>query len=159
MIEAGARLADVVLLNGIAHRELPSVGASIERATQGGDRGPRIQYGAALVFDEASREGLRVRTAFRLVDSPARTRAELGMTVDLYEQIRDTVRAEGPAAAAPLVDDRLLAEFVIDAGDDPVAQLQGIVRGHGIGGVTIDVSDIPTAVPRLEAAADVFARI
>ena len=81
------------------------------------------------------------------------------MSVELHERLRDVVRVEGPAAAASLVDDQLLAEYVIDARDDPIAQLRRLVGEHDIGGFTIDVSDISTAVTRLEAAADVFARI
>lgn len=159
MIAAGARLADVMVLNGIAHRELPAVVASIDQATQHTGRRPRIQYGAALVFDEASREGLRARTAFRLVDTPRRVRHELDVSDSLHAKLREAVRTEGPVAAAALVEDRLLAEYVIDAGDDPVEQLRALVREHDIGGVTIDISDISTAEARLEAAADVFARI
>ena len=159
MLATGARLADVMVLNGIAHRELASVVGAIHRAKRDRPDQPRIQYAAALVFDQPSRQGLRARTAFRLVDTPPSTRAKLGVSADLYEQLRETVRSLGPAAAAPLVDDRLLSEYVIDAGKDPVAQLRALVCEHEIGGLTVDVSDIPTAIPRLEAAADVFARL
>ena len=44
------------------------------------------------------------------------------------------------------MDDQLLAEYVIDARGDPVTRLRSLVREHDIDGVTIDVSDIPTAV-------------
>ena len=158
MLALGSEIADVVMLHGIPRFELANVLSLVHESAATAGRKVRVQYAVPLAYDSASLEGVRVRTAFHLVDSTDDVRATMGVSPELHRELRRLVTMEGPQAAAHLVSDEILDHYVVQGDVDRcAADLQQLVEAHGIGGLTIELNDLTQADLLLTHAAKIVA--
>ena len=160
MLALGGELANVIMLHGIPFFELAEVVAIARQAAHQAGRTVRLQYAVPLVYDKASLEGIRVRTAYRLVDSTEPVRKRIGITPELYNELRYLVTTKGAKAAARLVSDDVLSHYTLQ-GDvkSCAASLRELVRTYGLDGLTFSISDFSKAQELLKYAADIIAHL
>jgi 5,10-methylenetetrahydromethanopterin reductase len=157
MLALGGELADVVILHAIPRFDIPSVVECVRQGAARTNRMPRLQYAVALVHSPASREAARRRTVYRLVDSSTTVKERLGITPTLEAEIRRLVSTSGPAAAAHLVPDEVLSQFILEGDARECArQLRQLFAANGLDGLTIEVTDPANSVDLLRHAATVI---
>ena len=101
-----------------------------------------------------------MRTAYRLVDSTEPVRKRIGITPELYNELRYLVTTKGAKAAARLVSDDVLSHYTLQ-GDvkSCAASLRELVRTYGLDGLTFSISDFSKAQELLKYAADIIAHL
>ncbi len=160
MLALGGQLADVVMLHGIPRFALGDVVAGVKKAAQQAKRKIRLYYAVRVLYDEASRESARARTAFQLVDSAEPIKKKLGITPELGAELRRLVTTEGPRAAAHLVSNEMLGNYVLDQAPEACALiLKELVARHDLDGLTVEVSDPLEAETLLPYAAGIVRQL
>jgi 5,10-methylenetetrahydromethanopterin reductase len=160
MLSLGGEIADVVMLHGIPRFALGDVVATVKKAALKLGRKIRMHYAVRVLYDEASRESARARTAFQLVDSAESIKTKLGVTPKLAAELRRLVTTQGPRAAAHLVSDEILRNYVLDQEPEACASiLRELVKLNSIDGLTVEVSDPLEADTLLPYAGGIIGRI
>ncbi len=160
MLGLGGELAQVVTLNGIPRFELSHAVTSVREGAAKAGRSVRIRYAFSLVYDAASRERARMRTAYRLVSSPAPVRERLGITPELVAQLEHLVNTQGPRAAAHLIGDDVVNHYIVEGSPETcAATLRSLVREHRLDGLIVEIPAPDHADTLLPLAADVIGRI
>ena len=160
MLALGGEIADVVMLHGIPRFALGDVVDGVKKAALKAGRKIRVYYAVRVLYDEASRESARARTAFQLIDSAEPIKTKLGVTPELAAELRRLVTTEGPRAAAHLVSNEMLGHYVLDQEPETCASiLRELVKRNGLDGLTVEVSDPLEAETLLPYAAGIISRL
>jgi 5,10-methylenetetrahydromethanopterin reductase len=160
MLALGGELADVILLSSIPRSTLSAVVENAQAGAQQAGRSIRFQYAISLVHDDTSREIARKRTTYRLAWSPEHLKAKLGLTPEFNQSLHELLAASGPGAAAKLIDDELLNQYVVEAGSDAaITTLRQTLETYQFDGLTIEIPDHAQAERLLPRAAEMIARL
>jgi len=112
MLRQAGAVADGVLLEFL-HK--PSLGDYVRTVSDGAARTgnrPKLCYSTMVITNPDRLEEVRPHMTYRLVDSPAHVKAELGITEADTRAIADAMRS-GLDVAAKLIPDRWVDPFVI----------------------------------------------
>ena len=157
VIRLAGELADGFIMSFV-HKEL--IGehvASIHRAA--GEHGrprPRLCYMTIVATTDRAREGARAALTFRLVDSPDRVKARIGLDARAEASLRHALSGGGPAAAARFVRDDWVDAFVIcGTVGECRAELAALVAANDIDEFQVSVNDLDTAADDLALAAEI----
>ena len=159
MSALGGEIADVIMLHGIPRFALGSVISHIRAGSRRAGRTVELQFVTPLAYDDISREAARIRTVYRLVDSTDQVKADLDLSPEVCAEMRTLVTTIGPQAAAHLVSDEVLKEFVLDGGPGDVAELRRLVDDHDLAGLSLEIqhpSLAPFVIPR---ASELFSKV
>jgi alkanesulfonate monooxygenase SsuD/methylene tetrahydromethanopterin reductase-like flavin-dependent oxidoreductase (luciferase family) len=160
LAHAGAA-CDGVLLEFL-HK--PSLGMYVDQVRTGaraGGRsdGPRLYFSTCVVTDRERLDHIRPHMTYRLVDSPAPVKAQLGITDRHVAEIREAM-ADGLHAAAPLIPDAWIEPFVLmGTPEECAAELRTVCERHGFAGFVLVLADLDRAGDEMGAGADVLARV
>jgi len=160
MLELGGELADVNLLFGIPHFELPNAAATTRKGIARSGRPAKFNLSINLVYDASSREIARAKTVYRLVDSTDEMKEKLGLTAEKIDLIRKLVTTTGPKSAAYLMTDEMMRHFIIEGDTATCAdRIRNLITDLGLTGVTVEVPEPANCEKLLSFAADVLSRI
>jgi 5,10-methylenetetrahydromethanopterin reductase len=159
LLEHAGAVADGVLLEFLHKPSLPTYLDAVRAGAASVGRVPRWYYSTCVVTDPARLDHIRPHMTYRLVDSPAAVRAQLGITDTDVTEIREAMR-DGLAAAAPLVRDGWIEPFVVlGTPDECAAELHRLRAELGFDGFVLLLADVPRAEDEISAGADVLDRL
>ena len=156
VVRLAGELADGFILSFV-HKELigEHVASIRGAADEHGRPHPRLCYMTILATTDAAREAARAGLTFRLVDSPDRVKARIGLDAATEAAIRRGLSDGGPAAAARFVRDDWVDAFVISGTvDECRSELTALVTAHGIDEFQVSVNDLNSAAEDLALAAE-----
>lgn len=160
MVALGGELADVILLSSIPRPALATTVENAQAGAQRAGRSIRFQYAVLLVHDDTSRNMARRRTVYRLAWSPEYIKAKLGLAPEFTRSLHELLAASGPEAAAKLIGDELLDQYVVEAGSDgAIAALRQTLDTYHFDGLTIEILDHAQAERLLPQAAEMIAHL
>ncbi len=157
VMRLAGELADGFIMSFV-HKELigEHVAAIHGAAVERGRPRPRLCYMTILATTDAARERARAALTFRLVDSPDRVKARIGLDARAEASIRQALSDGGPAAAARFVRDDWVDAFVIcGTVGECRAELAALVAANGIDEFQVSVNDLHTAAEDLALAAEI----
>ena len=157
VMRLAGELADGFILSFV-HKELigEHVAAIGGAAREHGRPRPRLCYMTILATTDRAREGARAALTFRLVDSPDRVKARIGLDARTEASIRQALSGGGPAAAARFVRDEWVDAFVIcGTVGECRAELAALAAANGIDEFQVPVNDLDTAAEDLALAAEI----
>lgn len=150
--ELAGRLADGFNL-GYVHKAFLERHVAMLRGLAG-TRPFIVTYTTMLVTSESELEAARAALSFRLVDTPADVRAEVGITDERITAIRAALGDGGPAAAAALVDPDWVDQFMI-VGSEPecAAELAQLIDRCDIDEFQLPIANPAAGAERIERVA------
>ena len=157
VMQLAGELADGFIMSFV-HKELigEHVAAIRSTADEHGRPHPRLCYMTILATTEVARQAARASLTFRLVDSPETVKARIGLDPETEAAIRRGLADGGPAAAAHLVRDDWVDAFVISGTvQECRAELNALVKAHGIDEFQVSVNDLHSAFDDLSLAAEI----
>lgn len=160
MLELGGQLADVIFLHGIPFSAIAPAVVRVRQAAETAGRRVRIHLAVSLAYDDHSLASARLRTAYRLVDLSEETRDKLGLPSELADEIARRVLKADLWAASELVNDVLLANFVIDVRQSGAIQdLASQIDSLQLDGLIVELPDPSSAHLALLAAKEAIDRL
>lgn len=150
----GGEVADGFILSYV-HKEVLGEHVAIIRraAVDAGRPTPRLAYMTMLATDDHTIEQARAALTFRLVDSPPEVKERLGLDPQRVDALRTAIADGGPPAAAHLVDDDWLDQFVIVGSPAECrAELYRLLDQHGIDEFQVSINDPTRAETVLSTA-------
>ena len=145
MLALGGELADGVMLDFI-HK--PSLGEYVSRVRGAGPAA--ICYSTAVVTSDDDLEFVRPHLTYRLVDSPAPVKDEIGLSAADTDRIRRAM-AGGLEAAAEHVRDEWVEPFIIrGSAAECAAELADLGDRHGFTEFLVPMFDMPDPLAYLE---------
>jgi len=144
MTALGGAIADGFYLSYIHKDLLGAHVASLRTAAK--DRRFRLVYSTMIATTDEEFQQAKASLTFRLVDSPLEVKDKLGLDAGAVAALRTALGEGGPAAAASLIKDEWVSQFVV-AGTpaECQAELRGLLDQHGI-------DEFQLAVQRTEGA-------
>ena len=134
MLRLAGRRADAVVL--MARSDLGDALAIVNTAGS-----PARVYLDRLAYTARMIEESRELYAWALVDTPARTLANLGADVALVNEARDALAAGRPEAIAELIDDEMIAAYQIAGTPHQCAtQLRAVVAEHSLDAFFVNIT-------------------
>ncbi len=132
MLALGGSACDGVMLDFIYKPRLPWAVDHIRRAANTTANRPLISYSTVLITDEQALADVKPHLTYRLADSPADVKAEIGLGPNDERAIRKAM-VEGLDAAAEFVRDEWVHPFVITGTEDECqAEIADLVDRFGI---------------------------
>ena len=155
MTALGGAAADGFYLSYI-HKDLLGAHVAALRAASTG-RPFRLVYSTMIATTETELQQAKASLTFRLVDSPPEVKEKLGIDSKAVDALRSALGEGGPAAAAPLIKDEWVADFVI-AGTEAEcsAELQALLNQHGIDEFQLAIQRTKGAEALIERTASLF---
>lgn len=140
---------------GYVHKQL--LGEAVGRLRT--NRPFTITYTTMLVSNDEEMAAAKAGLTFRLVDSPSVVRSLLGLGDETVGELREALSAGGPPAAAHLIHDSWVDQFMIVGDDDAAAtELRSLLATHEIDEFQLPVPDIERGSALIERVAPWFAR-
>jgi 5,10-methylenetetrahydromethanopterin reductase len=155
----GGVLGDGFILSYV-HKNLIGghVAAVRDAARAAGRTPPRLAYMTMIATDDEAREAARAALTFRLVDSPPEVRERLGLDDARRGALRGAIADGGPPAAAHLVRDEWIDQFVITGTPAECgAELERILHEHAIDEFQVSIPHPADAANVLSTVAQVTA--
>ena len=152
--------ADGVLLEFL-HK--PSLGTYVSQVRSGAERAgramPRLLYSTCVVTERDRLDHIRPHMTYRLVDSPAAVKEQLGITARHVAEIREAMQG-GLHAAAHLIADEWIEPFVVmGTPAQCAAEIATLRDRHGFEGFVLLMADHERAADELRVGADVLGRV
>ncbi len=159
MLRLGGELADVVFLHGNPHSEIAEAVRHVRAGALEAQRKVRIHLALPIIYDQASFESGRLRTACRLVDLTEDARRRLDISTQLHSRIRELVLSSQLESAAQLVEPELVRQFVVDATDpESLRDLARTIASLNLDGFIVEISNPYLAATILPVAHQVIAK-
>jgi 5,10-methylenetetrahydromethanopterin reductase len=151
--------ADLVLLSGKPHADLPALTRSIRaRGAEVGHRAA-VAWSAYLGWTPAMVEAIRPHFTYATVDMPPETRQALGIPDEVTERIREVMLRDGIEAAAPLVPDRVVERAaIVGTADSVVEQLREVREAAEPELFLLPIADTASAATFITEAATLLER-
>ncbi len=156
MLALGGKACDGVMLDFIYK---PRLAGSVERvrnaaATVGNQ--PRLSYSTAVITDEQAMDRVKPHMTYRLVDSPAEVKAEIGLSETDEKAIRNAMN-DGLEAAAEFVREEWVHHFVIAGNEDECkTEIADLVEQFDLAEFLLPLLDDQSAVPLMTTVAKVL---
>ena len=156
MLELGAQKADGFYLSYIYKRHLPDVIAKLRSVNRTDSKKLNIVYSTMLVTEEKELEDAKCQLSFRLVDSPANIKEEIGMTQEDEAKIKDALKEGGPKLAGKFVKEEWVEEFTLIGNLDSCKEELFRFFEAGIDEFQLPVYEPKSAEKDIERAATFF---
>ncbi len=141
MLALGGASCDGVMLDFIYKPHLPRAVDRIRSAASATGNNPRISYSTVFVTDQQALIDVKPHLTYRLADSPADVKAEIGFTEDDERSIREAM-ADGLEAAAEFVKDEWVHPFVISGTESECqAEIADIVERFRVSEFLLPILD------------------
>jgi len=155
MLALGGSACDGVMLDFIYKPHLPRAIDNIRTAAAAAGNHPLISYSTVLITDDQALADVKPHLTYRLADSPAEVKAEIGFGADDERAIRGAM-ADGLDAAAEFVRDEWVHPFVIMGGeDDCKTEISELVERFDLSEFLLPILDDQ----RAESLMDTVARV
>jgi len=141
MLSLGGAACDGVMLDFIYKPHLPGAFDHIRTAALTTGNRPHISYSTVFITDEQSLIDVKPHLTYRLADSPAEVKAEIGFGEDDERAIREAM-ADGLEAAAEFVKDEWVYPFVISGTESECkTEIADIVERFGVSEFLLPILD------------------
>lgn len=141
MLALGGSACDGVMLDFIYKPHLPRAVDIITAAAADTDNHPLISYSTVFITDEQAFADVKPHLTYRLADSPADVKAEIGFTADDERAIRGAM-ADSLDAAAEFVKDEWVYPFVITGSESECqSEIAELVDRFGISEFLLPILD------------------
>ncbi len=143
MIELAGRVADGFYMSYI-HKDF--IGPTVEKLRSAGTRPMTVTYSTRIVVDDDDFEAARRDLTFRIPDSPADIHERLDIGPDDIAALRAALVEGGPPAAAHLIRDEWVTQFVIAGSRQECAQeLADLAATNGLDEFLLPIDDLDKA--------------
>jgi len=127
-------------------------------ATKSGNK-PKICYSTVIVTSEETLNEVRPHMTYRLVNTPAEIREQIGLPEEGVEAIRRAM-ADGLEAAGKFVKDEWVRPFVIMGSiDECAAELKSLMTQYQMDEFLLPVLQTKNAARLMNEVTEVFAKI
>ncbi|MEZ5280851.1 MAG: LLM class flavin-dependent oxidoreductase [Acidimicrobiales bacterium] len=156
VIATAGELADGFIMSYVHKDLIDEHVASLATAAEAAAKPrPKICYMTLVASDDRSFASAKQALTFRLVDSPESVKERIGMTPADTAALRSAIAAGGPPAAAHLVKDEWVEQFVIAGSPAQCrAELETLMAAHGIDEFQVSVNDLDAGADTLAAISD-----
>lgn len=153
VIDTAGEMADGFIMSYVHKDSIADHVAALTAAAAGAGRTrPKICYMTLVATDDRAFESAKAALTFRLVDSPEAVKERIGMTPRDTAALRSAIAEGGPPAAAHLVRDEWVDQFVITGTADQCRiELESLMSQHSIDEFQVSVNDLSTGPETLAA--------
>jgi 5,10-methylenetetrahydromethanopterin reductase len=156
MLELGGAACDGVMLDFIHKDTMQDYVDLVHRGAERTGNRPQLCYSTMVVTEHDSLDHVKPHMTYRLVDSPPKVKALLGLTDTDVDGIRAAM-AHGLHAAAELVRDEWVEPFVIAGAQDSCArELRALMGRHGLDEFMMPVLELDHATTAMSRVAAVL---
>jgi 5,10-methylenetetrahydromethanopterin reductase len=159
MLAMGGEFANGVMLDFLDLESMDETIALVRSGSARSNNHAKLSYSTLVLTSEEEVDAARPHLTYRLVDSPAKTKARLGMTETDVANIREAM-GDSLTAAAEFVKPEWVRPFVIAGTPDECAkQMQHLSAAYSFDEFLLPILDLADAPRLMHVVADINARL
>jgi 5,10-methylenetetrahydromethanopterin reductase len=159
MLAMGGELANGVMLDFLDMESMDETIGLVRSGSARSSNHTKLSYSTLVLTSEEEVDAARPHLTYRLVDSPAKTKARLGITESDVANIREAM-SDSLAAAAVFVKPEWVRPFVIAGTPDECAsQMRHLSRTYAFDEFLLPILDLADAPRLMNTVADINARM